>query len=594
MSFLLTTLTLLAPQGPGLSTAAVVINEFSHDDAGVTDDRDFVELFNRTTAPVDLSNWSLQGEEGSLGGVANGAFVFPVGTTIAPGQYLVIGNANVPNVTFVTTGTAPAEWLGENVAGSANLPDGMTLRDATGVVIDAVVWNYAVWTAGTPPWLEGSGLWGAMQLIDGSAQPPQGLLTPQRWFDGYDDNDNGHDFVAMQWTPGVANGSQNNLLPTVREDCDGAVGSNLNFQFAFSFVPATIQDPAAVTVATGAVRAFPPSPQGGNVARIQDPTGGGNMVAAEMLTLLNNFFLECWVHVPPGNPLLLAGEGESWAVGVRGTTDSFGHPIDASGAYYTQTALCSTTRAPGATGVAWMAYVGATQTDIYLVDANNGGPGVTVLAGPIVANATANSGWQRLRLRIDGTSLVANFGGTFGVDDGQRFTATVAPTRGAIWMQYRECIVANANMTGLLVDRLEMLVPATSTVTYSGVASPTNFGTPAIGTVGLPQVGNASFQITANGMVPVGISLLSIDLGVLLPGVPVPGAPATVLLYASPTFVAAVLNSAAGDASFAFPMPAVNTLIGTNLAAQWFDLDFTLPDALPLGSSRGCQLVLGN
>lgn len=594
MSLLLTTLTLLAPQGPGTSIAPVVINEFSHDDAGVTDDREFVELFNRTSAPVDLSNWTLQGEEGSLGGAANGAFTFPSGTTIAPGQYLVVGNANVPNATLFTTSTSPAEWLGENVAGSANLPDGLTLRNAAGVVVDAVVWNYAVWTAGAPPWLEGSGLWGAMQLIDASGQPPQGYLSAQRWLDGYDDNDNGHDFLHMQWTPGAANGSANSLLPVVREDCDGAVGANLNAQFAFSFVPATLQDPAAVTVATGTVRVFPPSPQGGNVARIQDPTGGGNMVTAQMLTLLDNFLLECWVHVAPGNPALLAGEGESWAIGVRGTTDTFAHPLDASGAYYTQAALCSATRAPGATGVAWMAYVGAAQTDLYLVDANNGGPGFTVLAGPITANATANAGWQRLRLRIDGTNLVANFGGTFGVDDGQRFTATVASTHGSIWMQYRECIVANANITGLLVDRIEMFTPADATVSFSGVASPTSLGTPAIATAGLPQLGNAAFQITATGMIPGGISLLALDVGALLPGVPVPGAPATLLLYASPTFVATVLNSPAGGAAFAFPMPALNVLAGTNLAAQYFDLDITLPYALPLGSSRGCQLILGN
>lgn len=595
MSFLLTAFTVLAPQGPGTSTAPVVINEFVHDDAGVTDDREFVELWNRTAAPVDLSNWSLQGEEGSLGAQANGAFVFPPGTTILPGQYLVVGNANVPNVTFVTTSTTPAEWLGENVAGSANLPDGLTLRDATGAVVDAVVWNYAFWTAATPPWLEGTGLWGAMQLIDQAGQPPQGYLSAQRWLDGYDDDDNGHDFLHMQWTPGAANGAQNTLLPAVREDCDGAVGSNLNALFGFSFVPATIQDPAAVTVSTtSAPRAFPPSPQGGNVARILDPTGGGNMVAAAMLTLLDDFLLECWVHVVPGNPALAAGEGESWAIGVRGTTDTFAHPLDAPGTYYAQTSLCSGNRAPGATGVAWMAYVGTTQTDIYLVDANDGGPGFTVLAGPIVANAAANSGWQRLRLRIDGTGLVANFGGTFGVDDGQRFTATVAPSQGSIWMQYRECVLANGNITGLLVDRIEMYAPGAASATFSGVASPTNFGTPNIATAGLPQVGNAAFQITATGMVPGGIGLLSLDLGVLLPGIPVPGAPATVLLYAAPTFVGAVLNSAAGAAAFAFPMPPSNSLVGTYLAAQYFDLDVTLPAALPLGSSRGCQMVLGN
>jgi len=592
---LLLTLTLLAPQGPGSSLAPVVINEFVHDDAGVTDDREFVELWNRTGAPVDLSNWSLQGEEGSLGGTPNGVFVFPSGTILLPGQYLVVGNANVPNVTFVTTSTSPPEWLGENVAGSANLPDGLTLRDSTGAVIDAVVWNYAVWTAPVPPWLEGSGLWGAMQMIDQAGQPQQGFLSAQRWLDGYDDDDNGHDFLYMQWTPGAANGSMNTVLPLLTENCDGPVGSNLNNLFGFSFVPATIQDPAAVVVSTTSPpRAFPPSPQGGNIARILDPTGGGDMVTASLLTLLDDFLLECWVYVVPGNPALLAGEGESWAIGVRGTTDTFAHPLDASGSYYAQASLCSTTRAPGATGVAWMAYVGVAQTDVYLVDANNGGPGFSVLAGPITANTAQNSGWQRLRLRIDGTSLVANFGGTFGADDGQRFTATVASSNGSPWMQYRECIVANANMTGLLVDRIELYAPLAAAVSFSGVPSPSTFGVPAIGTNGLPQLGNAGFQILATGLIPGGISLLVLDTGVLLPGIPVPGTPPNVLLYVAPTFVATVLNTALGSGVFPFPMPPVNALAGTPLAAQFFDLDLALPYALPFGSSRGCQMVLGN
>lgn len=591
MSLLLGLCLLAAPQGT--SSAPVVINEVSHDDAGTIDDQEFVELWNRTGAPVDLSNWTLQGEEGSAGAVANGAFVFPVGTIIAPGQYLVVGHALVPNATLFVTSSNPPEWLGENVAGSANLPDGVTLRDAGGNVVDAVVWNYAVWTAPAPTWLEGSGLWGSMQTIDG-AQPLPGVLTAQRWTDGQDDDNNGRDFVYAMRTPGAANGSPNLLLPGIVENCDGSPGSNLNGTFAFSFVPAVLQDPAAVQVSTSTTRPYPASPQGGNIARLHDITGGGNIVTAQTLPFLSDFMIECYVYVAPGNPSLLAGEGESWSIGVRGTTDAFAHPHDVSGGYYAQTTLCATSRSPGGTGVAWVAYVSAAQTELWLMDANDGGPGVTVLAGPIVATAAANSGWQRVRLRLEGQSLVANFGGTFGADDGQRFTATVAPSRGTVWMQYRECIVANGNMTGFLVDRVELYSPLTASVTFSGVPSPTSVATPQIAVAGLPQLGNAGFQITATGMIPSGISLMVLDAGLLLPGVPVPGAPAGVLLYASPTFVGTVLNTAGGTAAFAFPIPPVNALAGASLAAQWFDLDFTLPAALPVGCSRGCQMTLGN
>jgi hypothetical protein len=580
------------PQGSGSSSAAVVINEFSFDDAGV-DDREFVELLNRTAAPVDISGWSLQGEEGSAGGAPNGAFVFPSGTILAPGQYLVVGMATVPNVTFFTTATFPNEWLGENVAGAATLPDGLTLRDALGAVVDAVVWNYAVWTAPVPAWLEGSGLYGAMQMIDAGGQPPEGFLTAQRKFDGYDDDDNGRDFVQMQWTPGAPNGAFNTQLPALREDCDGGVGTTLLPLFAFSFTPATLFDPAAVTVATGTVRPFPPSPQGGNVARLQDPTGGGNMVTAQTL-VSGDFLLECFVHVPAGNPAMTTGEGEWWSIGVGGTTDTFAHPYDASGSYFAQSTLCAATRSFGATGLAWTAYVSPTQTAIYLVDMGNGGPGSTVLAGPIVATTGVNDGWQRVRLRVAGNAFVANFGGNFGVDDGQRFTGAVAPGAGTIHMGYRECLVANANITGLLVDRIEIWTPLTSAVSFSGVPSPTTFGTPNIGTVGVPQVGSNTFQITSSGMIPNGLAVLAVDAGSLLPGVQVPGAPPSLLLYAAPTATVVVPNSPAGVAAFPFAIPAVNALAGIGLATQYFDLDIALPFALPFGSSRGCQILIGN
>lgn len=582
-----------APQGPGTSLAPVVINEFSYEDSG-TDDKEFVEIYNRSAAPVDISGWSLQGEEGTLGDPANAAFVFPASTFILPGQRLVVGMAGVPNVSFVTDPTTYPEWLGEIVAGSANLPDGMTLRDLAGNVIDSVVWNYAVWTNGTPPWVEGDGLNGAYVLFDGTSTPPTSMLTMQRIVDGYDDDDNGHDFVQMIWTPGDTNGLYNLQPPLISEACDGAVLSDLNALFSYSFVPATLFDPAAVTVAGTTVRAFPSSPQGGNVARVQDPTGGGNMITSQTL-LLDDLLAECYVFVTPGNAALLTGEGESWSFGLRGTTDTYGHPVDVPGTYYAQASLCPTSHAPGATGVAWMAYVTPSATNVYLVDMNDGGPGFTVLAGPIVCTTGVNDGWQRLRLRTTGNQLVANFGGTLGADNGQRFTATITPTTGSVYLQYRECIVANANMTGLLFDQFELWAAQSATAVLQGTGSPTNFGQPSINTSGgLPVIGSTSFSINASGMIPGGISLLALDVGLLLPGIPVPGAQPSLLVYASPTVLATVGNSGTGTAAQVFPLPAVNALVGVPLAAQYFDLDITLPYALPFGSSQGLQFTLGN
>jgi hypothetical protein len=49
-------MTCVAPQGP------VVVNEFSYDDSG-TDNRGFVELYNRSGGPVDISGWLLDSED---------------------------------------------------------------------------------------------------------------------------------------------------------------------------------------------------------------------------------------------------------------------------------------------------------------------------------------------------------------------------------------------------------------------------------------------------------------------------------------------------------------------------------------------------
>jgi Lamin Tail Domain len=584
-----------APQGPGPSTAPVVINEYSNDDSG-TDNLEFVEIYNRTASPVDISGWTLTGEEGTAATAANGVFTFPgaagsLTTVINPGQYIVVGQTAVPNVTFIVSGALPSLVL-ENGA------DGVALRDSTGTVIDSLVYGYQSWTAAVPTWLEGHGLWGQYILFDAAGFLPQGLLTPQRYVDGYDSNVNSVDFVMMGWTPGAANGTSQNLPLSFAENCDGAVGTIMP-NVSHSFLGAQIFDPTAVTIATSTVRSYPPSPQGGNLARIQDPTGGGNVVQPQVV-LGSSFLAEVYVYVTGSNPALaaLAGQGESWAFGVAGTTNSYATATDVPGTYYAQASLCTGTlnNAPGTTGLAWMAFVSPTATNVYLVDLNGGGPApFTVLAGPITATPGTNDGWQRLRLRVDNGNYVANFGGNYGVDDGQRFTGTTTVRTGAVYLQYRECVSSNPNLAGMYVDRLEIYGAVASNVLYAGTGSPTSAGTPVIAVNGgVPTVGNAALSVDGTSMFPFGVSLLSLDLGTLLPGVPVPGAQPALLLYANPTILATVFNSPAGTASYPLPLPPVNSLIGTVLSAQYFDFDFSLPFPLQVGSSGGAQITIGN
>jgi hypothetical protein len=72
--------TLGTNNGPALQSS-VVINEIMYDPISELDDDQYVELYNRTTNTVDLSNWSF------TSGIN---FAFPTNTTLAANSYLVV------------------------------------------------------------------------------------------------------------------------------------------------------------------------------------------------------------------------------------------------------------------------------------------------------------------------------------------------------------------------------------------------------------------------------------------------------------------------------------------------------------------------
>src|SRR5262245_12985379 len=180
-------------QGP--STAPVVINEFVYDDQGA-DTVEFVELYNRSGAPIDISGWVVDcGDATGCGtppactaGCAtnnNADFTIPAATILPAGGYWVIGMAAVPGVNQVTALTLEndEEWI--------------VLRDATSAIVDAVAYEANLQNVCFPATnLEGPGIYGNNVTTEGSAPPysPQNLSV-SRVFNGYDSNNNGTDFV---------------------------------------------------------------------------------------------------------------------------------------------------------------------------------------------------------------------------------------------------------------------------------------------------------------------------------------------------------------------------------------------------------------
>ena len=138
LAALIVATTMFAPQSP----SGVVINELSYDDSS-TDDYEFVELYNGSTAAVDISGWTLVEEDGSS--TSGNVHTIMAGTILQPGAFWVIGDMLVPN-------------KNEDLSYSLeNGPDGVYLADTNGVVQDGVAWEVQRWTNVIPTWLEGDG-----------------------------------------------------------------------------------------------------------------------------------------------------------------------------------------------------------------------------------------------------------------------------------------------------------------------------------------------------------------------------------------------------------------------------------------------------
>src|SRR5689334_16235029 len=77
----------------------VVINEIVEDEQDFestvdnADTREFVELYNRGNAPVDISGWTLTVSDFAANVVTD---TFPAGSVIAPGGFFVLGGPAIP------------------------------------------------------------------------------------------------------------------------------------------------------------------------------------------------------------------------------------------------------------------------------------------------------------------------------------------------------------------------------------------------------------------------------------------------------------------------------------------------------------------
>ncbi|MBN8248595.1 MAG: lamin tail domain-containing protein, partial [Verrucomicrobia bacterium] len=124
----------------GTLSAAIVINEIHHSPDVKQERVEFVELFNAGREAADLSGWAFD---------AGVDYVFPAGTRMEPGQFLVVaGDPAAVSAKFGAAGVL-GPWVGR-LAGEG---ERLRLRNAAGVTQDEVEYRLGFpWpTVGEPP-----------------------------------------------------------------------------------------------------------------------------------------------------------------------------------------------------------------------------------------------------------------------------------------------------------------------------------------------------------------------------------------------------------------------------------------------------------
>jgi len=466
---------------PSLAPAAIIINEVVYDD-GSTDDREYVELYNNGAAAVDISGWVVRNSDTvAPPGDNNADFTIPAATSLAPGDYYVIGLAGVLNVDQVVTGTLE------------NDNEATQLLDAASVVQDTLIYERNKGPVAESP-AEG-GFFGNMSNSDQAGTPLNAQVSLGRFVDGRDTNVNGRDFGMRPSTPGTANSAGFMTLFTPTNPTGQTVGSTVPGLSTSNFVPARFIDPTVADANNP--NAIAPAPTTGNRAIVAwDNTGGGNAVTSSQAfnTTQSGFNLFVYFDTSdqPQNSnatgvnflgsevtIYSIGSGDFNGTGVGDLTDLGGNVGLAPGT------LPASDNFNGTTGLAWVyertainGATAATQT-LYLVDANDGGDstagGNTPLDWTILQTidiSGLSSDWRRLSINVDALGNgVAHFN---GVNYG--FTTSTALHSGAFNVSYRENLQLGADGTPDAIMR-----PATFTV----IPEPASAGLLVLSAIGL-------------------------------------------------------------------------------------------------------------
>ena len=427
------------------ASAQIVINEFQYDDGG-TDNVEFVELYNPTAAPVDISGWSLGGRDNTGNNIIT---TIPGATSIAAGGYYVIGNTGVQNVNQVVAG-----GFLENDQETIELRSGVF---ASAAIVDAVSYESNKGFTALPADVlaqTGPGFFGNTQGTDLGVSP--NLLQSSsvgRWVNGSDTNNNGRDFGMRIATPGANNNPLGLVTAYNAPNVESAaVGSNVA-NFGYSFVQPRVIDPTIVD--GNNPNSFAPLPGLTKAIVAWDPSGGGNGVTSfeTFGTAQSSFSLKVYFdtnNIPLNtNASAVTFRGSEFTFFGIGSTDALANLTDISGAVGDAPGTPpAADNDAGFTGIFWLYEKVGESTlgggdvveNLYLVDANDGGDSTTGGNTPLdwtilytIDMTSLSSTWYDLGISID---AAGNGVGTF---NGQSYVfTTTAGLKGAFSVAYRE------------------------------------------------------------------------------------------------------------------------------------------------------------
>lgn len=146
--------------------SSVVFNEINYNSADAFEVEDWVELHNHGDQPVDLSAWSFK-DQGNINSAETG-FVFPIGTAIGPGGFLVLCN-QVASFQAFFPGVDCLPGFDYGLSGGG---DFIALYDDLGNEVDALTYDdHAPW----PNEADGDGP--TLELVD----PALDNALPESW-----------------------------------------------------------------------------------------------------------------------------------------------------------------------------------------------------------------------------------------------------------------------------------------------------------------------------------------------------------------------------------------------------------------------------